>query len=153
MNYMRTAFFLLLLASGLGIVGSNWSTGKDLGDSSNGIHFSHQNWEGVLAQAKNEGKPIFVDIYATWCGPCRYMNKMVFTKRKLGAFYNENFISVKIDAEKGEGKALARKFGVTAYPTLVFLNSKGNVVINEEGARTSGQLISMGKRAMRLNEK
>lgn len=153
MNFMRTAFFLLLLASGIGLVGANWSDGKDLDKSSNGIEFSQENWESILAKAKREGKPVFVDVYATWCGPCRYMNKMVFTKRKVGAFYNDNFISVKIDAEKGEGKALARKFGVTAYPTLVFLNAKGEVVINEEGARTAGQIISMGKRAMRLNEK
>ena len=43
-----------------------------------GIHFEQGlSWKDILAKAKAEHKYIFVDCYATWCGPCKYMDKNV----------------------------------------------------------------------------
>ena len=46
---------------------------------------------------------IFLDAYASWCGPCKMLQKNVFTKKAVGDFYNSKFINVKMDMEKGEG--------------------------------------------------
>ena len=89
---------------------------------SQGIKFEEGTWAEVVAKAKAENKPIFLDLYATWCGPCKVMAKDVFTDKSVGDKYNASFISYKIDAEKGEGITLAKKYNLKAYPTVIFVN-------------------------------
>lgn len=88
----------------------------------------------VLAQAKAENKLVFVDFYTTWCLPCRVMEEEVFTDRALGDFINEHFISYRVDAEKDNGINLAAIFEIKAYPTLLFLDAGGRVLMRKEGA-------------------
>lgn len=114
-------------------------------DGVKGIEFFHGTWAEALDKAKKEGKPVFADVYATWCGPCKMMSNYVFTNEEVGAHYNENFICVKVDAEKGEGPAVARKYGVRAYPTLLYVDADGKVITRSEGALSSKQLIHMGE--------
>ena len=68
-----------------------------------GIQFSEGSWAEIKAKAKAEKKYIFVDAYAVWCGPCKWMAKEVFTDAKVGETYNKQFVSYKFDMEKGEG--------------------------------------------------
>ncbi len=89
---------------------------------SQGIKFEEGTWAEVVAKAKAEKKPIFVDLYATWCGPCKVMARDVFTDKGVGDKFNASFISYKIDAEKGEGLTLAKKYGLKAYPTFIFID-------------------------------
>ena len=89
---------------------------------SQGITFEEGAWADVVAKAKAEKKPIFVDLYATWCGPCKIMAKNVFTDDAVGKKYNASFVNYKIDAEKGEGLTLAKKYGIKGYPTFIFVD-------------------------------
>lgn len=102
---------------------------------SDGIAFQDIKFEEALKEAKSSNKLIFLDAYASWCGPCKWMEANTFKDDKVGAFFNENFINLKIDMEKGEGPELARRFKVTAYPTMFFINSKGEVVTKILGAK------------------
>lgn len=114
-----------------------------------GILFNSISYQDALELSKKEGKPIFVDVYATWCGPCKLMSRLVFTNNEVGAYYNENFINLKIDAEKDGGKAFARKYRIQAYPTLMFIDSTGNVFYRTEGARQKNEFIDLGKQALK----
>ena len=93
--------------------------------------FAQVKWEeGTLNQAlkkaKESGKElVFLDCYATWCGPCQYMAKSVFTTKEAGNYFNKKFVNIKIDMEKGEGINLARQFKIQGYPTFIILNSNG----------------------------
>jgi thiol-disulfide isomerase/thioredoxin len=78
----------------------------------------------VLAKAKKQKKLVFVDVYATWCGPCKMMDKQVYTDAKVAKVASE-FLNRKLDAEKGEGPAIATKYNVTAFPTLLILDGDG----------------------------
>jgi thiol:disulfide interchange protein len=109
-----------------------------------GIQFQQGNWNEVLELAKKENKLIFLDVYATWCGPCKQMKSKTFPDEKVGAFFNSNFINYAIDAEKGEGIALAKKYQVTGYPTLLFVDSKGNVVAKTVGFHNADELLEVG---------
>ena len=102
----------------------------------------------LLDQAKKESKLVFVDFYTDWCLPCKLMEKDVFMNKELGAFFNKNFINFKVDAEKGNGVNLAQIFSIKAYPTLLFLNEKGQVLERKEGAAYHTELKAMAESAI-----
>ena len=64
-----------------------------------GINFDHGTWKEVLAKAKAEDKLVFVDVYTSWCGPCKKMAAEVFPLADVGQLFNPNFVNYKIDAE------------------------------------------------------
>jgi thioredoxin 1 len=117
-----------------------------------GIVFFEGNWEQALAKAAQENKIIFLDAYASWCGPCKVLKARVFPDEQLGLFYNANFINVKMDMEKGEGPQLARKYGITAYPTLFYLKGDGSVVKKVVGYHDQNQLIAIGEDLMGITD-
>ena len=110
-----------------------------------GIRFTEAAWKDILKKAKAEKKVIFLDAYASWCGPCKLLQKNVFTKKAVGDFYNEKFINVKMDMEKGEGPALAQVYPLEAYPTLLFIDGNGRVLKKVLGLQTPDDLIAIGK--------
>ena len=88
--------------------------------------FRHITFSEAKAAAKAENKLVFIDFYTEWCGPCKRMATAVFPLKEVGDFINPKFVCVKIDAEKGEGKDLAKTYNVKAYPTFVITDADGN---------------------------
>lgn len=118
-----------------------------------GIEFFHGTWEEALEASKIEDKPIFVDAYTTWCGPCKRMAKTVFTQKEVGAFYNDNFICMKIDMEKPEGIAFQKKYPVSAFPTLYYIDGNGETIFHTKGARNTEQFIALGRDVLGKTDK
>ncbi len=116
--------------------------------SQDGIKFFEGTWAEILAMAKTENRLIFMDAYATWCGPCKRMAADVFPQKVVGDMYNQHFIPVKIDMEKGEGTSLAKLYNVRAYPTLLYINWKGELVHKAVGGRNAEDFIELGKEAL-----
>jgi thiol-disulfide isomerase/thioredoxin len=115
----------------------------------NGIKFEHnKSWQIILEKAKKENKYIFVDCYTTWCGPCKWMAKNIFTNDSVGLFYNINFINFKQDMEKGEGPALLKQWGIYAYPTFLFFDPNGNPVHRIMGGMAQDKFIQEGQTAL-----
>lgn len=130
---MKKISILLLLTLGSSVFGQ--------------MAFREEAFKSLLAEAKKQNKLIFVDAYASWCGPCKLMAKNVFTKTEVGNYYNTNFINTKIDMEKGEGVNLAKKYGVKAYPTFLFINGDGEAVYRSTGYYEDKDFIGIGKEA------
>ncbi|CAM1339835.1 thioredoxin family protein [Tenacibaculum aestuarii] len=114
---------------------------------SQGIDFKNLKFEEALAQAKAENKLIFIDFHTEWCGPCKKLAKGPFKEPKNGEFYNKNFINLKLDAEK-EGIAEAKRYKITSYPTLIFVNSDGNIVHKGIGVTNGYDMIGFGTEAL-----
>jgi len=110
-----------------------------------GIKFDQNSFKDLVARAKKEKKLLFIDAYAVWCGPCKMMDRNVFTQKIVGDYFNKNFISSRIDMEKGEGREIAQKFAVRSYPTYLFLNGDGEVVSQNYGYMESGLFLSMAQ--------
>lgn len=109
------------------------------------ISFEASNFETSLLKAKNANKLVFIDVATEWCGPCKRMDAEVFTDSSVAAYFNVEFVNIKIDAEKGEGIDLAKKYQISAYPTLIIVNSDGKLVHRTSGFKTPAELISFGK--------
>ncbi|WP_236974217.1 thioredoxin family protein [Membranihabitans maritimus] len=117
------------------------------------IEFHKENWAKIVEKANQENKLIFLDAYAVWCGPCKMMDRQVFSDPEIGDFFNENFINAKIDMEKGEGPGLRQKYQVTAYPTLLFINGNGELVHKTVGFKSPDALRQNANTALRKDHK
>jgi len=114
------------------------------------VIFEEGSLEETKQKAKKENKLIFIDTYATWCLPCKYLEKELFTRDSIADFYNTHFLNLKIDIEKGEGIDFARGHKISLLPTLVFLNANGEVIhqlvgFNDEALVLLGKQILEGK--------
>ena len=109
------------------------------------IQFNTKTWNDVLALAKKENKSIFLEISASWCGYCKRMRANVYTDTEVAQYYNSTFINISVDAEKGEGIELAKKYGVKHYPTFIFINSDGSLTKKTSGYRSPEKLLELGK--------
>jgi len=87
-------------------------------------------------------KPILVDVYTTWCGPCKLLDKTTFQDSDFSTIVNDNFTALKWDAEAGKFAHLAKQFEVQSYPTLLFLNSNHELVRRHIGY-TEAPALSM----------
>ncbi len=119
-----------------------------VGKTQEGVQFVKEDWATVLKQAKSQNKLVFLDAYTTWCAPCKKMDKEVFPLKNVGEFYNKNFVSIKMDMEKGEGKALAEKYKIVAFPTFLYVNPQGEVLHREAGYRDDAEMIALGEKAL-----
>ncbi|MFZ4426260.1 MAG: thioredoxin family protein [Saprospiraceae bacterium] len=116
-----------------------------VGGFSQGIVFFKGTWDEALAKAKAEDKPIFVDAFTTWCGPCKVMSKSVFTDNRVGEVYNAGFINLKIDMEQPEGLRFQETYPVSAYPTLYYIASDGQVLKKVVGAQQIESFARIGQ--------
>lgn len=132
----KHTYLVLLLWAGLLLFSA--------GSRAEGIEFFEGTFEEAKAAAKEQGKLIFVDAYAVWCGPCKRMSSAVFPTQQAGEVYNKFYINLKLDMEKGEGLEFRKQFPVSAFPTLFYLDSQGNVLEKVVGARSMEDFIALG---------
>ena len=114
-----------------------------------GIVFNEGTWNDVLKLAKEKNCPVFIDVYTSWCGPCKKMAKEIFTQKEAGDYFNEHFVNYKVDAEKGEGVRIASQFNVSAYPTCLFVTGEGKLVSSFMGVQTVRSLLREGAKAVK----
>ncbi len=115
------------------------------------IDFEKASWEKIKEKAKAEKKLIFVDVYTTWCGPCKMLDSQVFSNRQLGQRMNAFFVSYKADAES-HGRSLAAQFAVNAYPTGIFLDADGNLLHKFIGFKSVPEFTAEANIAMQATE-
>lgn len=126
-----------------------------------GIQFEHgTTWDKILAKAKAEKKYIFVDAFATWCGPCKFMAAKIFTQEQVGDLFNAAFINLKVqmdtsakdNEEVKKWYANAHKMGkdyiINAYPTFLFFSPEGKLVHRLVGSREADEFISKAKNVL-----
>ncbi len=110
---------------------------------------SNPSLDPILEQAKQSNKLVFIDFYATWCTPCKVMDKEVFTNKSTADFLNKNFVCYKVDGEKGNGNTLKLLYNIKAYPTLLFLDQNGNILTRNEGSMSGSDLKALAEKAIR----
>ena len=103
------------------------------------LHAAEAGWltdyDKALKQAAAEKKPVVINFTGSdWCGWCIRLDKEVFSQQEFVNYAKDNVVLVKLDfprkkplseAEKMKNEALAQKFGVRGFPTIVVLDPKG----------------------------
>ena len=118
-------------------------------DNNNGIKFFEGTWQEALKKSGSEKKLIFLDLSTRWCGWCKKMKANTYSDKNAGEYFNANFINMELDAEQGEGKRLAQKFGVTGYPTIYIVDKNENLILSSEGYHEAEDLIKLIKSAVK----
>lgn len=89
-----------------------------------------KDFAAALAEAEKTGKRVFLDFETTWCGPCKQMDQLVYTRAAVVAAARD-VIAVKLDGDAE--KELVQRFAVKGYPTLILLDAKGKELRRASG--------------------
>jgi len=120
----------------------------NVAESNASIVFIEGKWDAALKEAAKDGKYIFVDAYATWCGPCKLLKAKTFTNKETAAFFNSHFVNLSLDVEKGQGPELAAKWKIQGLPTLLIFDASGRQVAQSVGYISPEDLVAFGKQAL-----
>lgn len=117
-----------------------------------GIDFLDLTFEEALAKAaanKKGAKLVFVDCYTSWCGPCKDMAENVFTLPEYGAYFNANFVNIKIDMESEAGVEFNEKYGkVGSYPTFIIFDAGAKEMARLVGSKDADVFLQEVKNAV-----
>ena len=120
---------------------------------SQGVQFENVTLKEAIEKAKQENKIVFIDCYTTWCAPCKWMSKEVFTHEKVGNYFNQNFVNLKIDMARGEGPDIEKIYNVVNYPTLLFIDTDMKLLHKLVGGKTVDELIEEAQNALDPNKR
>ncbi len=109
--------------------------------------FASVNWLSDLEQAKKvaiaTNKLIFVDFTASWCGPCRMMERESWSNNEVATLMS-SYVPVQIDLD--QQRSLAQKYGVRGIPNLFILDSNGYVLYEDMSYKTKSQVLNLLKK-------
>ncbi len=121
-----------------------------------GVQFDHSlSWSQVKAKAKLEGKYIFLDLFATWCAPCKMMDAYIYPIENVGEQINKKFIAVKVQMDStqsddyyvkswyNDSRFLEREFKPSGFPTFLFFTSSGELIYKDQGFKTVESFLRM----------
>ena len=102
----------------------------------------------VLEQAQREKKPVFVELFANWCAPCKVMEEEIFTQPETLHYLNKNFLNFRTDFDLQTGKTIASIYEVKTLPTVLFLDPQGVVLERHTGMANPSVLKTLGDSAL-----
>ncbi len=106
---------------------------------------NHSSFKEIQKIAKKKNKPIFIDFYSAYCGPCKIMNKKVFQEKQVAQYMNKNFINYKVDIKKGNGPLLSLVYDVKYLPTVIIVTPEGEILAKKISLMGADKFLSWAK--------
>lgn len=107
------------------------------------IHFYEGNLDDAKALAGIEGKLAFVEFYASWCSPCKWMEKTTFKNAEVAKLLNKNYIPIKVNIDDFDGYAWKQEYDISTLPTLLIFNSQGRMIERIEETMSAKELVKI----------
>jgi len=119
-----------------------------------------KSWEQIKTKAKAEKKYIFMDVFATWCAPCKAMDRDTYPSERVGSFMNNKFISVRVQADQTkeddekvrawykDAKKVLEDYHITGYPSFLFFSPNSKLINKGLGYKDSSALIELAGEAL-----
>ena len=98
------------------------------------VRFETKSTDAVREMALRSGKLVLIDLYASWCPPCRMMEREVFSRKDVGDFMQQRFVAAKYDTDKPTGKELMKRYGSGAIPLYLVFDTQGELLGRIQGA-------------------
>lgn len=100
-----------------------------------------------MQTAAREKKHVFIDVYTSWCGPCKRMAREVFTDSVVGNYMNARFVNIQLDAERQADHPFFKLFKPTAYPTYYWLDADARLLDSRTGYMPADAFLNAVKAA------
>ena len=113
------------------------------------VRFEMRSTEALRQMALREGKPVFIELYGSWCRICLEMQRKVFSRKDVGAFMNRNFVSAQYDVGSMVGKSLMRQYGDGSVPLYLIFDARGALLGRIEGGAAAEQFVEDLKRVLK----
>ncbi|MFC3811028.1 thioredoxin family protein [Lacihabitans lacunae] len=97
-----------------------------IGPQTSAVKFYSGTYDNFLREAKKQNKPIILDFWASWCGPCQKLENETFSNKETADYINKNFMVFKVDIDTFDGMEIVDRFAIDVFPTLMVLDSKSN---------------------------
>lgn len=113
--------------------------------------FNQYPYSQVFDMAKKSGKQVLLFFQMDGCGACIRMEKTVFTDSTVANLLNKDFLCLNINAKKGEGIEIGRKYQVISFPTMVICDAEKIVLAKNIGSLSSPGFINFCNNALTNN--
>ena len=97
--------------------------------------------KAVQKKASDQMLMLYVDVYATWCGPCKMMDREVYTDPSVADYMNAHYVSVRMDGESDWGRIYASEQQLEGYPSMFIFSDDGERVSKIVGFTPAEKLI------------
>jgi len=98
--------------------------------------------KGKFQEIISQDKPVLVDFYADWCGPCQMMAPVL---KEVSSEFGDKVNIIKVDVDKNQ--PIAQRFGVRSIPTMILFKN-GQIKANKAGVMTKRDLTQMIQQAL-----
>ncbi|MEP7196266.1 MAG: thioredoxin family protein [Saprospiraceae bacterium] len=92
------------------------------------------NLESARQSATKENKLLMLKFGASWCLPCKFMDKTVFSDQELVHYMNDRVVLLQVDIDQISGRDLAEQYQIKTIPTIIFIHPNGNVIARKENS-------------------
>lgn len=157
-RHYLSVLFSILLFFGIGLADNTASKGNTGAEKTKPAvaaktDIDWQKYDDGLAQAKKEGKKVFVEFTAKWCGWCKRMHATTFKDPDVISLLNKYYVPVSVDGDSKDTlvidgyitseRRIAREYRVTSYPTFWFLTPEADPIAPVKGYRDAPSLTDI----------
>ncbi|NME67399.1 thioredoxin family protein [Flammeovirga aprica] len=112
------------------------------------VNFFEGQWEELLEEARQKDLKVYVGVFTPYCEPCEEMDQHVYNDKEVAVFYNEHFVSYKVDIHSEFGRFIASNYNVRSFPSHLYFSTSGKILHQAKGKLSPNVFLDKGEEAL-----